>query len=111
MRYLALAALALGSLGATQFVTAQPAAAGVEYPYCKQGALQGYPGNCNYASFEACRYTTRGTGGNCVANPRYLAWGGGYGPAYGMAYGTAPAGDFRSSYAYAPRLCAGLRRL
>ncbi|MCP9628197.1 DUF3551 domain-containing protein [Rhodopseudomonas palustris] len=95
MKTLALAAVALGAFGAAQVVTAQPAAAQVEYPYCKQGALQGYPGNCNFVSFEACRFSAQGTGGNCIANPRYGAWAGGYG-AYGSpqdAYGYAPAYD------------------
>ncbi|MFC0240885.1 DUF3551 domain-containing protein [Rhodopseudomonas telluris] len=95
MRALALTAMAIGALGATQLITAKPAAAQIEYPYCKQGALQGYPGNCNFVSFEACRFSSQGTGGNCVANPRYGAWAGGhgaYGGAYG-AYGYAPAYD------------------
>jgi len=91
MKGLALAAMALGALGATQLMTAQPAAAQVEYPYCKQGAQQGYPGNCNFVSFESCRYSAQGTGGNCVANPRYSAWGGGYGNAYGYAPAYGPS--------------------
>lgn len=89
MKTLALAAMALGALGATQLMTAKPAAAQVEYPYCKQGAQQGYPGNCNFVSFESCRYSARGTGGNCVANPRYGA--GGYGNAYGYAPSYGPS--------------------
>jgi len=85
MKTLALAAIALGALGATQLVVAQPAAASVEYPYCQQGALQGYPGDCSYPSFAACRYAAQGTGGNCAINPRYSAWERGYG-----GYGYAP---------------------
>ncbi|NEW88267.1 DUF3551 domain-containing protein [Rhodopseudomonas sp. WA056] len=91
MKSLALAAVAIGALGAAQVMTAQPAAAQVEYPYCKQGAQQGYPGNCSFVSFQSCRFSAQGTGGNCVMNPRYNAWGGGYGSGFGDAYGYAPS--------------------
>ena len=89
MKTLALAAMALGVLGATQMMNAKPAAAQIEYPYCKQGSQQGYPGNCSFSTFESCRYSAQGTGGNCVANPRYIAWGGGYGreDGYGPSWG------------------------
>ncbi len=93
MKNLALAAIAVGALGATQLMTAQPAAASIEYPYCQQGALQGYPGDCSYPSFASCSYSARGTGGNCIANPRYFARGGGYDNPYD-AYGYAPAGVY-----------------
>uniref|UniRef100_Q07GV1 DUF3551 domain-containing protein n=1 Tax=Rhodopseudomonas palustris (strain BisA53) TaxID=316055 RepID=Q07GV1_RHOP5 len=82
MRNLVVAAIALGALGATQLVIAQPAAAAVTYPYCIQGAQDGYPGDCNYATFASCVYTTQGTGGNCVMNPRYSYWDRGYGYGY-----------------------------
>lgn len=85
MRYLAMAAMTLGALGATQLIDARPAQATVNYPYCIQGALQGYPGDCNYSTFASCRFTTQGTGGNCVMNPRYSAWDRGY-----ASYGYAP---------------------
>ncbi|NEX00143.1 DUF3551 domain-containing protein, partial [Rhodopseudomonas sp. BR0G17] len=50
---------------------------------------QGYPGNCSFVSFEACRYAAQGAGGNCVANPRYSAWSAGY-----RAY------DYNDAYGY-----------
>lgn len=86
MRRLALAVMALGALGATPLIGAQPAAASVEYPYCIQGKQQGYPGDCNYATYSSCRFTASGAGGNCVMNPRYSAWDRGY-----DSYGYAPA--------------------
>ncbi|NEW91176.1 DUF3551 domain-containing protein [Rhodopseudomonas sp. BR0M22] len=89
MKALALTAMALGAVGAAQLMTAKPAMAQVEYPYCKQGAQQGYPGNCSFVSFEACRYAAQGAGGNCVANPRYSAWSAGY-----RAY------DYNDAYGY-----------
>ncbi|ACF03801.1 DUF3551 domain-containing protein [Rhodopseudomonas palustris] len=86
MRYLALAAMALGAFGATQLIGAQPAAASVEYPYCIQGKQQGFPGDCNYATFSSCRFTASGQGGSCVMNPRYGTVDRGY-----DSYGYAPA--------------------
>jgi hypothetical protein len=75
MRNLVVAAIALGALGATQLVTTKPAAASVAYPYCLQGGERGYPGDCNYPTFNSCVFTAQGKGGNCVMNPRYSYWG------------------------------------
>lgn len=60
-------------------------------PFCATYP-EGGTRSCNYFSYAACNQTSRGAGGQCIANPRY---GGGYedsyayapGPAYGPRYG------------------------
>ena len=48
---------------------ASPAAA--ESRYCLQGRIWGYPGNCQFATYEQCRVTASGTDAYCGINPRY----------------------------------------
>ena len=48
----------------------QPAAA-QEPKYCLQGAGWGYPGNCEFSSYQQCMATASGTGADCGINPRY----------------------------------------
>jgi len=56
-----------------------PASAG---RYCLQGRDWGYPGNCQFSSYEQCMATASGTGAYCGVNPRYAyarqrgGWGG-----------------------------------
>lgn len=42
-----------------------------DYPYCLQGRHQGYPGNCNFASFQQCKAAASGTSSDCGLNPRF----------------------------------------
>jgi hypothetical protein len=42
-----------------------------DYPYCLQGRRWGYPGNCQFQSFEQCRVTASGTEDDCGINPRF----------------------------------------
>jgi hypothetical protein len=39
--------------------------------YCLQGRSWGYPGNCQFASYEQCAATASGTAAYCGINPRY----------------------------------------
>jgi hypothetical protein len=40
--------------------------------YCLQGDTWGYPGNCQFSTFEQCRATASGTGAGCGENPQFL---------------------------------------
>ena len=42
-----------------------------DYPYCLQGRRWGYPGNCQFESFQQCRVTASGTQDDCGINPRF----------------------------------------
>jgi Protein of unknown function (DUF3551) len=46
-----------------------------DYPYCLQGRDYGYPGNCQFSSYQQCQATASGTLSYCGTNPRF---------AYGM---------------------------
>lgn len=39
--------------------------------YCLQGRMWGYPGNCQFASYQQCAATASGTPAYCGVNPRY----------------------------------------
>lgn len=39
--------------------------------YCLQGRSWGYPGNCQFASYQQCAATASGTSSYCGVNPRY----------------------------------------
>jgi hypothetical protein len=73
MRSLVIAAFA-ASVFSGLAVSNTPAAA-QDYPYCLQGRQQGYPGNCNFTSFQQCKATASGTNAGCAINPRF-AFGG-----------------------------------
>ena len=81
IRTAAVTLLALGSLTA---IDVRPSAAEIYRPWCVvyQGSRDGAT-NCSFTSFEQCMMTGGpGTGGSCVQNPWYLAYGpGSPGPA------------------------------
>ena len=39
--------------------------------YCLQGRIWGYPGNCQFATYEQCMATASGTSSYCGINPSY----------------------------------------
>ncbi|OAE98015.1 hypothetical protein AYJ54_04550 [Bradyrhizobium centrolobii] len=39
--------------------------------YCLQGRSSGYPGNCQFASYQQCLATASGTNAYCGLNPHY----------------------------------------
>ena len=51
-------------------LSAAPAQAGSDR-YCLQGRSWGYPGNCQFASYQQCAATASGTSAYCGINPRY----------------------------------------
>jgi hypothetical protein len=49
--------------------------------YCLQGRIWGYPGNCQFATYEQCAVTASGTNSYCGINPVHaFAAQRGYGP-------------------------------
>ena len=40
--------------------------------YCLQGTNSGYPGNCEFATYEQCEASASGTSDGCGENPQYL---------------------------------------
>ena len=39
--------------------------------YCLQGRIWGYPGNCQFSSYDQCMATASGTVDYCGINPQY----------------------------------------
>jgi hypothetical protein len=68
-RQLSLAILAIVStIAVVDFVA--PAVAGpIQDQYCLQGRRWGYPGNCQFSSYEQCMATASGTDAYCGINP------------------------------------------
>jgi hypothetical protein len=67
----------------------RPAAAMESIPliqdrYCLQGRELGYPGNCEFSTYDQCMATASGTNAYCGINPQYLFAGQrqGYRPDY-----------------------------
>jgi len=46
--------------------------AAIQDRYCVQGYGWGYPGNCQFSTYEQCTATASGTGDVCGENPQYL---------------------------------------
>jgi len=40
--------------------------------YCLQGRDLGYPGNCEFSTYDQCMATASGTNAYCGVNPQYL---------------------------------------
>jgi hypothetical protein len=51
--------------------TGSNTAAAQDYPYCLQGRIWGYPGNCQFTTYEQCMATASGTDAYCGINPRF----------------------------------------
>ncbi|HVX77586.1 MAG TPA: DUF3551 domain-containing protein [Bradyrhizobium sp.] len=56
-------------LAVTAIMSSQPAAAAARY--CLQGRIWGYPGNCQFETYEQCAASASGTDAYCDINPRY----------------------------------------
>jgi hypothetical protein len=63
--------LTIGTLvGFSTAASAQYATSFAEpYAYCLQGGLRGYPGICDFSSFQQCQATAPGITGVCIRNP------------------------------------------
>jgi len=71
-----LAATLLLALSATTLSSA-PSTAGIQDRYCLQGRSWGYPGNCQFSTYQQCMATASGTDAYCGINPmRAFAQGG-----------------------------------
>lgn len=46
-------------------------AAAAQDRYCLQGKIWGYPGNCQFATYQQCEATASGTDAYCGINPAY----------------------------------------
>lgn len=67
-RHLAIAVLA--AVSALSAAAAGPASAtGIQDTYCLQGRQSGYPGNCEFSTYQQCLATASGTGEGCGINP------------------------------------------
>lgn len=45
---------------------------GIQDRFCLQGKEWGYPGNCEFSTYEQCAATASGTNAGCGENPQYL---------------------------------------
>ncbi|KPF99836.1 DUF3551 domain-containing protein [Rhodopseudomonas palustris] len=54
---------------ATIFSFAGAPAHARDFPYCLQGGEWGYPGNCQFESYQQCMVTASGTKAYCDVNP------------------------------------------
>jgi hypothetical protein len=68
MRTLLLAAAAVAALAASLGTSTSAIA---QDRYCLQGRIWGYPGNCQFATYQQCMATASGTHAYCGINPRY----------------------------------------
>jgi hypothetical protein len=66
-----LASMVSISLGAERQYRHGDVASGVPDRYCLQGRIWGYPGNCQFATYEQCMATASGTNAYCGVNPTY----------------------------------------
>ena len=67
---ISLAALAMSATLAG-LGTATAAPQGVQDRFCLQGRIWGYPGNCQFSTYQQCTATASGTQAYCGLNPRY----------------------------------------
>ena len=58
---------ALTVVGSVLPVYAEP----IQDQYCLQGRKWGYPGNCQFSSYQQCMATASGTDAYCGINPQY----------------------------------------
>ncbi|PZA09270.1 hypothetical protein DNX69_24525 [Rhodopseudomonas palustris] len=54
---------------ATILTLAAAPASARDFPYCLQGGGWGYPGNCQFDSYQQCMVTASGTLAYCDINP------------------------------------------
>jgi hypothetical protein len=59
----------VAAAGLTLVALMPQAASAFEYPYCLQGSRWGYPGNCQFQTYEQCQATASGTIDYCDVNP------------------------------------------
>jgi hypothetical protein len=67
-----LVAIALSDSSALARTHARAATSGIQDRYCLQYGGWGYPGNCEFSTYEQCEASASGTGAGCGENPQYL---------------------------------------
>jgi len=68
-RHISIAVLAtVSALTVIGSVTSAPAEA-IQDRYCLQGRKWGYPGNCQFSTYQQCMATASGTNAYCGINP------------------------------------------
>jgi hypothetical protein len=69
-RNVSLAVLAaVSTLAMIGSMSSAPAAEPMQDSYCLQGRSSGYPGNCQFSSYQQCMATAIGTDEGCGINP------------------------------------------
>jgi hypothetical protein len=68
-RTLSLAVLATSALMLAGSMAPAAATGGMQDNYCLQGRQSGYPGNCEFSTYQQCLATASGTGEGCGINP------------------------------------------
>ncbi|EJN08955.1 Protein of unknown function (DUF3551) [Bradyrhizobium sp. YR681] len=69
-RHLSIAVLAaVSALAVAGTYSAASATERVQDSYCLQGRQSGYPGNCEFSSYQQCMATASGTNEGCGINP------------------------------------------
>jgi Protein of unknown function (DUF3551) len=61
--------VSLSTFAAAGSMSPAAAAPARQDTYCLQGRQSGYPGNCEFSSFQQCQATASGTGEGCGINP------------------------------------------
>jgi hypothetical protein len=66
--------VAIAIQGSSGHARTRPAAApaAVQDRYCLRGREWGYPGKCDYSTYDQCLATASGTDSYCDVNPQYL---------------------------------------
>jgi hypothetical protein len=59
----------VSALTAAASLAPASAAQGNQDNYCLQGRQSGYPGNCEFSTYQQCQATASGTGEGCGINP------------------------------------------
>jgi hypothetical protein len=60
---------AVSGMAVVGSISSAPAAEAVQDSYCLQGRTSGYPGNCEFSSYQQCMATASGTDEGCGVNP------------------------------------------
>jgi hypothetical protein len=71
MRRVSLAVFAAISALSAMGSIAPASAEAIQDSYCLQGTTYGYPGNCQYSSYQQCMASASGTTEGCGINPMY----------------------------------------
>ncbi|WP_082081865.1 DUF3551 domain-containing protein [Bradyrhizobium sp. LTSP857] len=67
--FAALATISALTLIGSAAATPRPRAEATQDSYCLQGRQSGYPGNCEFSTYQQCQATASGTNEGCGINP------------------------------------------